>query len=58
MEKKFILSELGVDQNIDNSITQLIKEAMGMNRTLVWIRYRTDSNNRIAYLRHRVTKDS
>ena len=58
MEKRFILSELGVDENIDNSITELIKEAMGMNRNLEWIRSRTDSDNRKSLFCAYIVKDS
>ena len=58
MKKKFILSELGLDENIYSSITELIKEAMGMSRNLDWIRSRTDSDNRKSLFCAYIVKDS
>ena len=46
LEKKFIVSKLGIDSEIDSSIIELIREAMGMDRTLDWVSARTDSNHR------------
>lgn len=40
---KFIFSKLGVNKKVDDSIVELIREAMGIDRTFDWIATRTDS---------------
>ena len=46
LNKKFIVSKLGENPEIDSSIIELVREALGMNHTLDWVSSRTDSNHR------------